>query len=151
MLHARLTRGIKYFYLFTSLRRFVTCRLWYFTQRTPQLLFIKNNIEIIHARVESGAGMFHASINSQGRIIHGATNFDDACQPLRRGFPWARCQDILSTTAGCGADRDADRLRTKKTRMWANAQPDGRPAEHRWRPLFNAAKFGWRPLLDAVQ
>jgi len=28
------------------------------------------------------------------------------------------------------------------TRMWANAQPDGRPAEHRWRPLFDAAKFG---------
>ena len=25
---------------------------------------------------------------------------------------------------------------------------DGRPAEHRWRPLFNAAKFGWRPLLE---
>jgi len=31
--------------------------------------------------------------------------------------------------------------------MWANAQHDGRPAEYRWRPLFNAAKFGWRPLL----
>ena len=30
---------------------------------------------------------------------------------------------------------------------WANAQRDGRPAEHRWRPLFNAAKFGWRSLL----
>ena len=29
-----------------------------------------------------------------------------------------------------------------KTIMWANAQRDGRPAEHRWRPLFNAAKFG---------
>jgi len=29
-----------------------------------------------------------------------------------------------------------------ETRMWANAQPDGRPAEHRWRPLFNAAKSG---------
>jgi len=26
--------------------------------------------------------------------------------------------------------------------MWANAQRDGHPAEHRWRPLFNAAKFG---------
>jgi len=26
--------------------------------------------------------------------------------------------------------------------MWANAQRDGTPAEHRWRPLFNAAKFG---------
>jgi len=25
------------------------------------------------------------------------------------------------------------------TRMWANAQRDGRPAKHRWRPLFNAA------------
>jgi len=24
-------------------------------------------------------------------------------------------------------------------RMWANAQRDGRPAEHRWHPLFNAA------------
>ena len=29
-----------------------------------------------------------------------------------------------------------------KTRMWANAQRDGRPVEYRWRPLFNAAKFG---------
>jgi len=35
-----------------------------------------------------------------------------------------------------------------RTRMWANAKRDGRPAEHRWRPLFNAAKFGWRPVLD---
>jgi len=23
--------------------------------------------------------------------------------------------------------------------MWANVQRDGRPAEYRWRPLFNAA------------
>jgi len=36
----------------------------------------------------------------------------------------------------------------KQTRMWANAQRDGRPAEYRWRPLFNAAKFGSRPLLE---
>jgi len=27
-------------------------------------------------------------------------------------------------------------------------QYDGRPAEYRWRPLFNAAKIGWRPLLE---
>jgi len=26
--------------------------------------------------------------------------------------------------------------------MWANAQRDGRPADYRWRPPFNAAKFG---------
>jgi len=25
--------------------------------------------------------------------------------------------------------------------MWANAQRDGRPAEYRWRPLFNTAKL----------
>jgi len=29
----------------------------------------------------------------------------------------------------------------KNIEMWANAQRDGRPAEYRWRPLFNAAKF----------
>jgi len=32
------------------------------------------------------------------------------------------------------------------TRMWANAQRDGRPAEYRWHPLFTL-QFGWRPLL----
>jgi len=32
--------------------------------------------------------------------------------------------------------------RQLQTRMWANAQRDGRPAEHRWRPVFNAEKFG---------
>jgi len=32
--------------------------------------------------------------------------------------------------------------------MWANAQRDGRPAKYRWRPLFNATKFGWRQLLE---
>jgi len=29
-----------------------------------------------------------------------------------------------------------------KLEMCANAQRDGRSAEYRWRPLFNAAKFG---------
>jgi len=35
-----------------------------------------------------------------------------------------------------------------KLEIWANAQRDGRPAEYRWRHLFNAAKFLWRPLLE---
>ena len=35
-----------------------------------------------------------------------------------------------------------------KTRMWASAQRDGRPAEYRWCPMFNAAKFGWCPILE---
>jgi len=32
--------------------------------------------------------------------------------------------------------------------MWADVQRDGHPAEYRWRTLFNAAKFGSRPLLE---
>jgi len=43
--------------------------------------------------------------------------------------------DIRSPTA------EIKRGKTR-TRMWANAQRDGRPAECRWRPLFNAANFG---------
>ena len=39
-------------------------------------------------------------------------------------------------------------IKTEETRMWANDQRDGRPAKCRWRPLFNAAKFGWSPLLE---
>jgi len=34
------------------------------------------------------------------------------------------------------------KLKLNNTRMWTNAQRDGRPAEYRWRPLFSAAKFG---------
>ena len=34
------------------------------------------------------------------------------------------------------------KTKKKKTTMWANAKRDGRPAEYRWLPLFNAAKFG---------
>jgi len=30
----------------------------------------------------------------------------------------------------------------KSLEMWANAQRDGRPAERRWCPLFNAVMFG---------
>ena len=49
-------------------------------------------------------------------------------------------QIILRATknARCGHTLLAE----QKLEMWANAQRDGRPAEHRWRPLFNAAKFG---------
>jgi len=35
-----------------------------------------------------------------------------------------------------------DSQNTITTRMWADAQRDGRPAEYRRRPLFNATKFG---------
>jgi len=38
-----------------------------------------------------------------------------------------------------GCQREAEH---NQLGMWANAQRDGRPAEYRWRPLFNSAKFG---------
>jgi len=50
--------------------------------------------------------------------------------------------DIQSPTTEI---RRGNKKRSKKqdeTRMWANAQPDGRPAERSWRPLFDAANFG---------
>jgi len=37
------------------------------------------------------------------------------------------------------------------TRMWANAQRDGCPAEYRWRPVLNAEKFGRTHCSTAVQ
>jgi len=42
-----------------------------------------------------------------------------------------------------GRSTDAAKRRNRnKLEMWANAQRDGRPAEYRWRPLFNVAKLG---------
>jgi len=44
--------------------------------------------------------------------------------------------------------RLVEEKREERTSMWANGQCDGHPAEYRWRPMFNAAKFGWRPILE---
>ena len=74
---------------------------------------------------------------------------------LRPVFPASRVQQVsdlhykfaLSTMCGSMADIQSPTAeirrgkKEKRTRMWANAQRDGRPAEHR-RPLFNAVKFG---------
>ena len=44
--------------------------------------------------------------------------------------------------AGLYSKKKVSEEKSKKTRMWADAQRDGRPAEYRWRHLFNATKFG---------
>jgi len=54
---------------------------------------------------------------------------------------WRR-MDKISWVDKIRNEEVLQRVNETKTRMWANAQPDGRPAEHRWRSLFNAAKFG---------
>jgi len=60
-----------------------------------------------------------------------------------------KCTAILTKTAYEDNHQDAESLKaiahikdTHKLEMWANAQRDGHPVEYRWRPLFNAAKFG---------
>jgi len=49
--------------------------------------------------------------------------------------------DIHSATAEIRRGKKK-KERKKELELWANAQRDGRPAEYRCRPLFNAAKFG---------
>ena len=74
------------------------------------------------------------------KTIHYTENVDQIV--FNSSLPWRRmqyCSALAKRLAGKSIS---------KTRMWANAQRDGRPAEHRWRPLFSAAKFEWRSLLD---
>ena len=51
-------------------------------------------------------------------------------------------EDIQSLTAEIRRGKKRRKKKQDETKMWANAQRDGRPAEHRWRLLFNAAKYG---------
>jgi len=48
--------------------------------------------------------------------------------------------DIQSAAAEIRRGKEEEE--EEELEMWANAQRDGRPDEHRWHPLFNAAKFG---------
>jgi len=57
--------------------------------------------------------------------------------PMQGSLPHLQVQDMTVENNKLHKKQQKQQL----TRMWANAQPDGRPAEHRWRPLFNAAKF----------
>jgi len=50
--------------------------------------------------------------------------------------------DIQSATAEIRLGKQERRRKKIELEMWANAQRDGRPAEYRWRTLFNAVNFG---------
>jgi len=70
--------------------------------------------------------------------------------PYRWAHPSHHYEQSHLSASHFKVDKYTTKIRCNKdcTRMLANAQRDGRPAERRWRPLFNAAKFGWRPLLE---
>jgi len=47
--------------------------------------------------------------------------------------------NIQSSTAEIRRGKKKKERKNKELEMWVNAQRDGRPAECRWRPLFNSA------------
>jgi len=55
--------------------------------------------------------------------------------------------DIQSPTAEIRRGKKERRNRMK-LEMWTNAQRDGRPAEYKWRPVFNAATLTPTSLLE---
>ena len=52
------------------------------------------------------------------------------------------CGSMADSQSTAAEIRRGKKEEEERTRMWANTQRDGRPAEYEWRPLFNAAKFG---------
>ena len=65
----------------------------------------------------------------------------DVCHTSTRDVALVRISNAGLKRAACGLLEMQD-AKNRQLEMWANAQRDGRPAEYRWRPLFNAAKFG---------
>ena len=51
----------------------------------------------------------------------------------------AMCRSMVDIQAVAAEIRRGKKRKKTELEMWANAQRDGRPAEYRWRPLFNAA------------
>ena len=101
-------------------------------------LWLRNILRIKVLWLEIWATVRYVNENYDS-IIHQDTWCD---KPLQ-------CPEYITEIAGMDiAGVDKDGVKFCELEMWANAQRDGRPAEYRWRPLFNAAKFGWRPLLE---
>ena len=92
------------------------------------------------ARVAAHLGVAGVGVRAKGGPVEEAAPADAAEVLVRAGV-----QAPVFGVAGLREQRLAARLArpvpTDETRMWANAQRDGRPAEYRWRPLFNVAKF----------
>jgi len=90
-------------------------------------------------------------------------NFCPFCEKRNEAITWIRSGKFVNTWTQHGKTHlimfryncvwltDTASGLLSQLEMWANAQRDGRPAECRWRPLFNGAKFGWRQLLGTVQ
>ena len=70
------------------------------------------------------------------------TSRDAALPVLGTGFPVSVTRVRISAYPVLNVVLGLVSKYEKLLEMWANDQRDGRLAEHRWRPLFNVAKFG---------
>ena len=77
-------------------------------------------------------------------IVDTCLSCDDIARQSCAMVPrWRFLATFLRPVVSASRVQHVSDLHSKFTlEMWANTQRDGRPAEHRWRPLFNAAKFG---------
>jgi len=89
------------------------------------------------------------AIEREAEAIESEAEAEDYEEPKNNKFNCAKssptknkCVSSANIITFVRSDTLTRSLMYNRTRMWANAQLDGRPAEHRWCPLFNAAKFG---------
>jgi len=69
-------------------------------------------------------------------------DIQSATAEIRRGKKERRKKKQDKNIMSASATQKRKKKEQERTRIWANAGRDGRPAEYRWRLLFNAAKFG---------
>ena len=72
----------------------------------------------------------------------GTTARDAALERATEAARTTRPTESRTRVAALNTHRPYSRHSIDQLEMWADAQRDGRPAEHTRRPLFNAAKFG---------
>ena len=89
---------------------------------------------------------FGVKVLRQGEMAYSGSNAAAPVTPREPKFTkgektcpdnWPTCMQNFTPLSFSAAEKPVT-VRTNKTRMWANAQRDGHPAEYQWRPLVNA-------------
>ena len=104
----------------------------------------QSNAKILKAMLnDSDSDPDYEPSSDETELTQPDTETESSCSSCN----WTAAVLFLITRGRKRLRRPDERVKTRWTRMWANAQHDGRPAEHRWRPVLNAAKFGSHTLL----
>jgi len=94
---------------------------------------------LLHGILQQWASAKLCGVEQRAPPIFGRAAITLGIGPHSSLYLFYQCLSLMSSMTSCTEYLTS---RIFNTRMWTNAQRDGRPAEHRWRPLFNAAKFG---------